>query len=33
MQRWSMDIVKLMIEKGANNWNDGLLEVCKGGPL
>ncbi len=29
----NMDIVKLMIEKGANNWNWGLDIACAGGHL
>jgi len=26
-----MDLVQLMIDKGANNWNEGLLASCLGG--
>ena len=29
----NMDIVKLMIEKGANSWNDGLVSACLEGHL
>ena len=29
----NMDIVKLMIEKGANHWNWGLRCACRGGHM
>ncbi len=28
-----MEIVKYMIEKGANNWNVGLYDACEGGHM
>lgn len=28
-----IDIIKLMIEKGANNWNWGLFGACRGGHI
>ena len=28
-----MDIVKLMIEKGANDWNDGMYSACQRGHM
>ncbi len=28
-----MDIVELMIERGATNWNDGLHNACCGGHI
>jgi hypothetical protein len=28
-----MDLAKLMIEKGAREWNSGLRDACEGGHL
>ena len=28
-----MDIIKLMIEKGADDWNSGLIGACEGGHI
>ena len=29
----NINIIRLMIEKGANNWNNGLYYACKGGHM
>jgi len=32
-QGGNMDIVNMMIQKGANDWNWGLWQACKDGHL
>ena len=29
----NINLVNLMISKGANNWNDGMCGACEGGHI